>query len=460
MVRASRMKFQIVKTSQLSNSGRLDCGFFLSEAVGIRAVIQACAESGMIVKPLQELTRGVRVFQPKRARKFLAAEGEAGLPYLRPYDVFEYLPKATQYVSASRTEALDELRLTAGQILQTCSGRNLGPVAIADRFLEGFIVSNDMLRIEIPDETLRYYVFAYLNSRIGFHLLRQGKTGSVIDHIADTDLRKLPIILPEAKILKDVSARIKKAVQDLETGRLAIRKLAMEVLEELPSIERKTPRCKGWTVSSGDLQNRIDAAFYDPLVIDCRKKIKKSGGAPLANYAKIHKPAGRYKTNYVDSENGSPLLSGGQLLQFTPINLRYMAKTAFKAVEAYELKANTIAYPADGRAEEELGTPVFITQDRNKWLASGHIGRILPNKGISPGSLYTLISTPHVQMQIKASASGSVVDSTFEQDIASVIVPKPELVDGEQVKKAWANISKARTEMDRAIKDLEKALGH
>ncbi|MET0514892.1 MAG: hypothetical protein ABW047_06125 [Nitrospiraceae bacterium] len=35
-----------------------------------------------------------------------------------------------------------------------------------------------------------------------------------------------------------------------------------------------------------------------------------------------------------------------------------------------QCRAGWIAYPAGGRAEEELGTPVFVTKDLDAWLAS------------------------------------------------------------------------------------------
>jgi hypothetical protein len=54
-----------------------------------------------------------------------AAEGEPSVPYLRPYDTFDYLPVAADHLSRVRTENLDALMIRAGDLLVTCSGRNL-----------------------------------------------------------------------------------------------------------------------------------------------------------------------------------------------------------------------------------------------------------------------------------------------------------------------------------------------
>lgn len=66
------------------------------------------------------------------------------MPYLRPYDVFEYLPPEADRLSVTRTARLEDYLIQEGDILQTCSGRNLGPVTIADSYLTQSALSHDM----------------------------------------------------------------------------------------------------------------------------------------------------------------------------------------------------------------------------------------------------------------------------------------------------------------------------
>lgn len=450
------MKQSTLRSSQLADSGRIDCGYHLSPAIDIRRTIEKCAVKGLKVVQLSTLAN--RIYQPKRAAKSLAAEGEACLPYLRPYDVFGYFPKSTQFVSKERTTDVEDSILKRGQILQTCSGRNLGPAAIVDSYLDGFLLSNDMLRLEIDDEETRHFVYAYLNSRFGFYLLRQGKTGSVIDHISDSDLYQLPIVTPSAKIYTEVSRLARQSFESLEKGRITIQSLLRKLEGALPPLKRSEALCQGWTLSAAGIEDRIDAAFYDPLVHYTRTELVKDGGKVLSDYATVTKPGTRYKTNYVASDTGLPLLSGGQLLQFNPINLRFMAPSVFKKVKEYQMPTGTIAYPADGRAEEELGTPIVITSDRNNWLASGHVGRIWVKEGVSYGALFLALATKHLQIQIKACSSGSVVDSTFESDMLNIIVPPLESIDGTAVEEAWEQIATARHKIDLAVRLLEETL--
>lgn len=69
------------------------------------------------------------------------------MPYLRPYDVFEYLPPEADRLSVTRTARLEDYLIQEGDILQTCSGRNLGPVTIADSYLTQSALSHDMIRM-------------------------------------------------------------------------------------------------------------------------------------------------------------------------------------------------------------------------------------------------------------------------------------------------------------------------
>ena len=153
--------------------------------------------------------------------------------------------------------------------------------------------------------------------------------------------------------------------------------------------------------------------------------------------ATVLKPGGRYKTVYVDPAYGRPVLSGTQLLQVKPINLGYMPARAFKTPTAYEVRKGWLAYQADGRAEDALGLPVMITSDRDGWLASGHVGRLICKPDIDAGWLYLAVRNWAAQVQLKSLASGSVVDSTFAWDMESVILPPRDSVDGKAIQVAW-----------------------
>ncbi|MDP2601078.1 MAG: hypothetical protein Q8S00_00570 [Deltaproteobacteria bacterium] len=401
-----------------------------------------------------------KVWAPARFKRAYAAHGEPSAPYLRPYDVFNYFPEPADWLSTLRTDDLATYQLRRGMIIQTCSGRNLGPAVMVDNYLARFLLSHDMIRVEIEDKRLRHYVLAFLNSQAGRRMLRRDKTGSVIDHISEGHLAKLEILLLESQRVEQIADAITKAVDLREKARLALNTAVTGYEQALPAIKRPKPLRCGWTVSSEALEGRLDSAFYDPLVSTVRRHLTRLGGKRVSEVARVLKPAGRYKTCYVDRDNGRPLLSGAQLLQTTVINLQFMAPGVFNDITAYEVHAGWIAYPADGRAEEELGTPVFITEDRAGWLASGHVGRVIPKPGVDAGWLFLALKTSHAQMQLKARASGSVVDSTFPNDMEEVILPPQLDIDGTKVIQLWDDFREAQALEEQASAMVDDALLH
>jgi len=453
------MKTLVVKASTLRTAGRLDCWYFLSPASATVEAVEAARRRGVRTDRLGG-SDGIaeRVLHPNRYTRALAANGERSLPYLRPYDVFNYYPEAADYVSQDRTENLKDYHLKAGQILQTRSGRNLGPAVLVDAHLAQFVMSDDMIRVEIADKQMRFYALAYLNSQAGRRMLRRDKTGSVIDHLSQDQVASQEIIVFNTATIRKVAALVERAVVLREVARLTISEMLAAYERELPALRRADPLRDGWTVRSRVFEGRLDAAFYDPLVSTVRRQLTRLGGKRVAEVAQVLKPAGRYKTCYVDRDNGRPLLSGAQLLQTSLINLQFMAPRVFKDITAYELRPGWIAYPADGRAEEELGTPAFITKDRAGWLASGHVGRVIAKPGVDAGWLFLALKTSHAQMQLKARASGSVVDSTYPNDMEEVILPPPLDVDGARVVRLWEHFSEAQALEEKASTMIDEAL--
>lgn len=451
------MKVLSLPSKALRSSGRLDAKFHLSEGSNV-AVRMAKLHGKVEFRPLGGDGGIGSAWSPGRFKRVYAVQSEDAVPYLRPYDVFSYLPRAADWLSATRSPDIDDYRIREGMILMTCSGRNLGPAVYVDRYLARFALSHDMIRLEVADEAMRLYVLAYLATPTAQHLLRRDKGGSVIDHITvdHASAQRIPLLAPKA--ITEVAGLMRRVVMLREKARVGLSELQQTYDATLPVVKRKHRMREGWTVRSRDIVGRIDAAPYDPLVVQTRKHLVKLGGEQVRELAEVLKPAGRYKTMYVDQANGSPILSGAQLLQVRPINLSYIAERALSNPDRYRLSAGWLAYQADGRAEEALGEPVMITRDREGWLASGHIGRVVAKKGISSGHLLLALRTPHAQVQIKALASGSVVDSTFPADMEQVVLPPLPDIPGKDVETLWDGFAEAQILEDQAVEIIERSL--
>jgi len=302
----------------------------------------------------------------------------------------------------------------------------------------------------VIDEDWRYYLLGYLKSTVGQDLLKWGKTGSVVDHMSPDHLAGQDIPILNNSIRTKIIELVRDSFTLKEQARTMINDLLLDYENKLPPINRNSPLNDGWTYKAKNISDRLDAAFYDPLVNEIREALISVGGKRLSEKANVLKPKGRYKTYYVDETHGRPIMSGTQILQEQTINLRHIASRAFKDIRIYELKPGWTVYQADGRVERGLGTPAMVTRDREGWLASGHVGRVSPKGETKNGWLFLALKTEHCQLQIKSKASGSVVDSTFPEDMEDIILP-PELnIDGESIINSWDKFSEAKKKEDKA----------
>lgn len=435
--------------------GRLDANFYTSPGVAAAEKVGLLEAAGLTVVGLRQVAD--RIWDPSRFARTYATSQEPSVPYLRPYDVFDYLPVASDRLSLSRNTSIDDLRLTPGTLLQTCSGRNLGPCALVDEPLADFTVSHDMIRIEIGDEPMRLYVLAFLQTPTGQALLRRSMSGSVIDHLTVRDVGDVPLPMPRAS-WPDAVATMRKVTTDIAEARRELQALlqAMSDLHPMPS--PKGLRRQGWTFLSRDFSGRLDAAYHDQLVMTVRDQLLRAGGGRVDDVAAALKPP-RYRRFYVDEGHGRPVLSGRQLLQVQPINLRYVSDRSFKQADDYVLTAGMTIFGGVGRAEGRLGSPALIGRHRSGWLASEDVVRLRPRGDASPGGLWLAVATPQVQLQLRALTFGSVVDHLAAEDVASVVLPPVRDELARRADKAWERVDLAEARLGQVVDQVEADLG-
>jgi hypothetical protein len=448
------MNITTIRNRSVLVNDRLDAHFFTAPGVAASERIAMLELVGVDTVRLGDIAR---IWMPQRFARAWASSAEPGIPYLRPYDVFDYLPTATDYISVDRHSGAEEVRPAPGCILQTRSGRNLGPCAYVDDYIAQFALSDDMIRIEISDLDMRAYALTFLKTPTGQALLRRGKSGSVIDHLIVADVAAIPIpLLPldrRGRIVEQANRSVAAAVS--ARTRLAALLAAQE--ENLPLPSRGGRLQDGWKLTASAMRDRLDAAFYDPLVAVARSQIKAAGGTRCGNVAEASLPV-RYKRYYVSGEHGRPILSGRQLLQVEPINLRYVSDRSFREPERYVIRSGMTIFGADGRAEGSQGTPALVTDDRSEWLASNHVMRLTPRGDVRPGALWLAVTARQSRIQINALSFGSVVDQVNPGDVENILLPRVDETPAQEAEDAWQLFSEAASAMREAVSLLETEL--
>jgi len=430
--------------------GRLDAWYFLAPGAAAGRRLSAAKANGVQVESLGGPDGLAKVSQPGRFKRAYAGRGEEYIPYLAPHDAFLYLPTEAGRLSLNRTENLDRYRITRGTLLQTCSGRNLGPNVIADSYLARYATSHDLVRIECGDGRIRNWIAAWLRSRTGQELLRRDKSGSVIDHISVGHVSAQEIPMLDDGTVDEAAHLIGEQFRLVEEARTELAEMLREYEARLPCEARHAPPKGGWTVPASGINNRLDAAFHDPWVASVRQSLLDAGGVLAGDVAHASIPE-RYKRIYVGAEHGTPFLSGSNVLQYASPHQQYMSERAVRDSERHKVREGMCVYQVDGRAEKALGVPSLVTRDRDGWMATQHIGRLQPRPGVDPGWLWLASRTWQALAQIKALASGSVVDALYESDMEKVVLPPDKGVDGPAVVASWAKFAQARGAEAEAI---------
>lgn len=437
-------------------NGRLDAKYHCSPGVLASERMVMLGASGVDIRPVAGSLGVGEVGLTSRTKRVYAAPGEESVPYLRPYDVLDFLPQSADLLSVSGSVGLERLTPLPGTILQTCSGRNLGPVVYADAYVSRFVVSDDMLRLHIEDETERLYTLAFLSSPTGQALTTRSKTGNVIDHLSAADLASVPVPFLDDSLTTSVVEGMRRAVAIREQARIRLHHLISELESVLPQVARQSSTKEGWTHRAVAFTGRLDVAYYDPLVAEIRAELLADGGVRVQDVADAVMP-NRYKRIYVESRYGRPILSGRQLLQTRPVNLQFIATGALD-VDAYALGRHAIVFGARGRAEDRIAQPALVTDDRAAWLGSHNLMRVRAKEGVHPGWLFLCLASWQVQAQIKASAFGSVVDVVDPAGLGNVVLPTPNSQRGEAALQCWEDFALATELEDAAGQRVEAAV--
>lgn len=448
------MNITTIRARSVLVNDRLDAYFFTAPGVAASERLAMLEATGMETVRLGDVAR---VWDPPRFARAWAAPAEPGIPYLRPYDVFDYLPTASDQLSVDRNSGVENLRPSPGSLLQTCSGRNLGPCTYADEYIAQFALSHDMIRIEISDLAMRAYVLAFLKTPTGQALLRRGKSGSVIDHLTTADVAAIPIPLLPAGTRRRIVDRAERSVAAAAAARTRLAALLAAQEESLPLPTRGVRLQDGWTLRADSVRDRLDAAYYDPLVSAARSQVAAAGGNRCGDLAQASLPL-RYKRYYVSGEHGRPILSGRQLLQLEPVNLRYVSDRSFREPEKYVVRSGMTIFGAVGRAEGRQGTAALVTEDRVDWLASNDVMRLTPRAGVRPGALWLAIAGRQSRVQINALSFGSVIDHMNPDVVEEIILPRIDDTAAQEAEDAWQLFSEATCAMREAVSLLETEL--
>lgn len=233
------------------NDCRLDSKPYLSGAMEARALLEKLRVEK---EPLKHLTKGHfgGIYNgPQFVRNYVDSE-EYGVPFLTSGTMLladlskvGLLRKQDAYSSK-----LSYLKLEEGMTLISCSG-TVGRMVYAGPYMNDVWSSQDILKVvPDPDKILPGYLYAYLNSKFGIPLVKEGTYGAIIQHIEPSHIADLDVPRLGRDIEEAVHRNITEAAR-LHSEYQAQAKYATEKLFSSVGLRDITPQA--WHAMGPDL---------------------------------------------------------------------------------------------------------------------------------------------------------------------------------------------------------------
>lgn len=166
---------------------------------------------------------------------------------------------------------------------------------------------------------------------------------------------------------------------------------------------------------------RLDASFHLSEGRVFKKKIENYDNfSPLNKLTKKIFNGPRFKRYYVRSINkGVPFMGSSDMMKSDINNLKLISKKLSNNLLELKIKKDWILVSCSGT----IGNTVFTNEEFDSKMASQHIMRIVPNKNIEPGFLYSFLSSKFGYGLLTQGTYGAVIQHIEPHHIEQLPVP-------------------------------------
>ncbi len=461
-----KSKIATVKLSEVITRGkRLEGRYFNVEAKKIREIVNNYSGEKIRLAGLIQ-----KIFVPPQLKRIYADNPEVGVEYLTPSDLLFYKPKANKYVIAEQMKNIEDWYVKEDWLILTQSG-TVGFPTLTTKSLEKYIVSQNAIRVIFKERIDTFYLYAFLLSDYGRLILTTNLYGGVIRHIEPEHVENMMIPNPHKDFKKSIAEKI--------MGAMSLREHANNLLDEAERIfvsegklqdikslkKEAAPLNKKFVRRAKCLDMRLDGSFHSPLTNLVLSEFEKSnflisniGSSEVSE--EIILP-GRFKRHYVNKEYGLPFLSGKNILQVNPLEIKYLSKLKHKKIlSSITLKKNIILVTRSGT----IGRTMIAPEYYENFSATEHVIRIISSEKMNPGYIYCFLASEYGRVLINKFTYGAVVDEIDDHQLASVPFPLPKdrrIIDeiGDLVLEANHKRNEAKKLEDNAVAELEKHIG-
>ncbi|WIM09468.1 N-6 DNA methylase [Enhydrobacter sp.] len=235
----------IVKRSEIAEPLCINPQFYLPNLnKTIKDIEKLDGKNGWTVSAVGQLSKDIGIFKGPRIKTENLIVDELGASverYFPPMAVLQEKAESAKLpdlgkASKRQLHTIKILRVQEGDLLVTRSG-TIGRVAYVTPRLVGAIVSDDMIRVRIKDETIRFYVYAYLQSYAGYNQMLRNEYGSVQQHLEPKHIAGILIpVPPDWAGVSGIVEATRAAVKARETFEKSFSSLMAETKSLLTSL--------------------------------------------------------------------------------------------------------------------------------------------------------------------------------------------------------------------------------
>lgn len=201
---ASEYRFSINR-SDIDQHLRINPQFYLPNLnETIRKIESIDGKEGWSVTTIGQIENNVKVFKgPRMKSENIVVEkpGKNIEPYYTPSAVLQEKGESAKLFNISlatpkQLKTIKAVRVYKGDIVISRSG-TIGRVSYITNRLHNAIVSDDLIRVRIEDESIRHYVYSYLQTKAAYDQMIKNEYGAVQQHLEPIHIRDIIIPIPD-----------------------------------------------------------------------------------------------------------------------------------------------------------------------------------------------------------------------------------------------------------------------
>ena len=223
-LQSSEYRFSI-KKSEIDSLLRINPQAYLPNLnETIKKIESIDSKEGWSVTTLGQAFLNTKIFKGPRLKTeniITDKNGEGIEPYYTPSAILQERGESAKLFNMtlatdSQKKSINSVRVQRGDIVITRSG-TVGRVTMITQRLHNSIVSDDLIRVIIADESKRFYVYAFLQSKEAYDQMIRNEYGAVQQHLEPQHIKDIIIPIPnDWEDVKDVIENTKIAFEAKE----------------------------------------------------------------------------------------------------------------------------------------------------------------------------------------------------------------------------------------------------